>query len=105
MRKTDALQPVLKQIDATLAAGHRVWLVGSIPLNGKPPPILPPAPLAAWGWFDVPYSLVWAGTAGYDLATHAEQAIAIQDASFGPVNPSEDLPVVVCSGWRLLKKG
>jgi hypothetical protein len=96
-------QPALERVAATLAAGHRVWIVGDIPrvaIQNGPPPDLPPAPGGPFGWFDEPYSYTWSAQLSYLVATHAKNAMVIGDARNPHVNPLENLRLIVVSGWR-----
>ncbi len=99
MQKANPIQPVLERIAATLQAGHRVWIVGAIPLGGEQPLTARPAPNNEWGWWDEPYSMIWAGQAGYFMATRAMRGGVVLDSSVG-VNPRENLPLILVSGWR-----
>ncbi len=98
MQKTNAIDPVLAKIEATLRAGNRVWLLGRVPLEGNPPPVIQAAPHNPWGWLVFPYTQVWAAEFGYFLTQHAT------GAQPGPVmtgiNPLENVELASISGWR-----
>ena len=94
------LQPVLEQIASTLAAGHRVWLVGWTGLDRTPPPELRPAPHNPWGWFDEPYSRIWGAQVGYFIATHAGHGEPAMGPSAACVNPFENVSLILIAGWR-----
>ncbi|HTQ79791.1 MAG TPA: hypothetical protein VMM92_07330, partial [Thermoanaerobaculia bacterium] len=95
----------LERLGATLAAGHRVWVVGGLHLlkPGRPPLTLPPAPGSPWGWFDVPYAVAWSQQTGVYLATHANRLSAVDTANPdtpGTVSDYERLRLLVFDGWR-----
>jgi len=94
------IQPVLDQIADTLRSGHRVWLVGVIPLSQTPPPLIQPAPNNPWGWLDDPYSDVWGAQVGYFVATHATRGEIVPIKSSNPISALENIDVTVVAGWR-----
>jgi hypothetical protein len=102
MQLNDPIQPALDKIASTLQAGHRVWIVGWVPLDKTPPPPdLGPAPNVVSGWHDWPYWQAWGATAGYLLATHARQTQIVPIQSFSNyVAGIENLPVMVVAGWQ-----
>lgn len=94
---------VLDRVSATLQAGHKVWIVGSIPIIrvGKdPPPDLPPAPHGPDGWFDEPYNWTWGAQLYYLVETRAQAAKSVPIDSNDRVNPLENMALYVVSGWR-----
>ena len=100
MQMEDPLQPVLEKVSATLQSSHRVWIVGWIPLDEKPPPYLRPAPNDRWGWLDGPYSQVWGAQIGYFIVTHASRRGIFPIPSANCVNSFENLPVLLVTGWH-----
>jgi hypothetical protein len=100
IQKPRPLDAVLQRIAATLQGGHRVWLVGWIPLDGALPPVIRPAPENDWGWFDEPYSVVFGMQAGYFINSHALDGAVVMTPSATGVSPLENLPVAVVTGWR-----
>jgi hypothetical protein len=98
MQKEDAIQPVIARVDAALRAGGRVWLIGEIPFDGRPPPLMEPAPNNPWRWLDFPYTEIWGGQLGYFIVNHASSAEAFPLTE--AVNPLEDLQIAAISGWR-----
>ena len=100
LQAEDPIQPVLEAMGAALRTGHRVWVVGGIPVSPRPPPTLPPAPHGPYGWADEPYSQVWGAQAGQMLALRAARGTVVVDPSADDVNPYENLPLLECSGWR-----
>jgi hypothetical protein len=101
------IDDVLSRLGATLAAGHRVWIVGGIHLlkPGRRPPSLPPAPRSPWGWFDVPYAVVWSQQTGAYLQAHATRVTPIDVPTPGPVSDYERLRLLVFEGWRPVRPG
>ena len=102
MQQADPNAAVEQTLLDTLRAGHRVWLVGGLPLSqkGKPVPRLPPAPESPFGWDHDAYSYVWARHAGEVLQARAGKATRIDLGAQGPVNEFENLPLWVVEGWR-----
>ncbi|HRS49044.1 MAG TPA: hypothetical protein P5103_04915 [Thermovirgaceae bacterium] len=100
LQKEGPIEPVVRRIATTLQTGHRIWLVGNIPLDGKLPPDIRPAPHNPWGWFDEPYSMVWGRQVGYFISKHAKNLNIVIPRSPRGVNMFENLEVVVAAGWR-----
>jgi hypothetical protein len=100
LQKVRPIDAVLQRIATTLQGGHRVWLVGWIPLNGERPPEIRPAPDNPWGWFDEPYSAVWGMQVGYFVTRHATGGGVFMKPPASGVNEFENLPVVSVTGWR-----
>jgi hypothetical protein len=98
MQNPDALRPLLEQVSAALRDGHRVWLVGRIPLDGHPPPAIQPAPNNSWGWHLFPYTQVWAAELGYFLTLHATGAQRFPITS--GINSFENVEIASVSGWH-----
>ncbi|HEV7516881.1 MAG TPA: hypothetical protein VGR07_11325 [Thermoanaerobaculia bacterium] len=96
------INDVLEGIGATLAAGHRVWVVGGIHLlpPGVRPRVLPPAPGSSWRWFDVPYNVAWSQQTGAFLQAHAARAGMVDVPVPGPVSDYERQKLLVFDGWR-----
>ena len=102
MQEADPNAAVEQTLMDTLQAGHRVWLVGGLPLSqkGNPVPRLPPAPQSQFGWDHDAYSYVWARHAGEVLQARAQKATRIDLPIQGPVNVFENLPLWAVEGWR-----
>jgi hypothetical protein len=96
------IAPVVDAMGAALRGGHRVWLVGSLPFleQGQTPPALRPAPDPTWGWDHDAYADIWGAQAAYFLQTNAHAVGVVPVVAGQPVNPLEDLPLVVAEGWR-----
>ena len=91
------VQPILQKIEATLKAGHRVWVAGRMGSTqpGEVPPTFRPAPEDQPRWNDEAYTGAWsAKVAGY-LRASASQVKDIPIAAPGPVNPLENLSLRV----------
>src|SRR6266446_922684 len=100
MQTKDPIAPVIDRITSTLQSGNRVWLVGNFPFTQEPLPEILPAPNNPWGWFDVPYSFYWGAQVAQFLSSHCQRSIMIMAASTNCVNPLENPPVVVVTGWK-----
>jgi hypothetical protein len=103
MVRPDPIDSMLVIVGGALKSGHRLWLVGGLPdprSMVEPPPVLPPAPHSAWGWSCAPYLVTWGQQAAYFLKLHALNARFEPLAASGPINPYENVPVIVVSGWR-----
>jgi len=97
----DPVGPVFERVQATLASGNRVFLVGSLggPVTERPPR-LPPAPGAPTGWWQGTYGANWSGQLQFDLQNHAKSARALEIARSQPVIPYEIGAAWVVEGWR-----
>jgi hypothetical protein len=96
-------RPVLDRVVAALQAGHRVWVVGWIPvirIGTGPPPELPPAPNGPDGWFDDPYTQSWGAQLYYLLATGAQTVAQVPVDCKERINPLENMGLAVYSGWQ-----
>jgi hypothetical protein len=100
MQTKDPIAPVIDRITSTLQSGNRVWLVGNIPFDQNPLPEILPAPNNPWGWFDVPYSFHWGVRVTQFLSAHCQRSAVVTPPSTNCINPLEDLPVVVVTGWK-----
>jgi hypothetical protein len=96
----DPIAPVIDRITSTLQSGNRVWLVGEMPLSEEPLPKIRPAPNNPWGWSADSYSFYWGVEVTQFLSAHCERSAAVIDPSRSCVNPYENLPVVVLTGWK-----
>jgi len=102
MEDPDAMRPALDLVAATLRQGGRVFWVGAIESAppGQPPPALPPAPSAPWGWHDLPQYEGWGLQAGTLLRDHILRVALVPVAVEQPVSTYEDLQVTAFEGWR-----
>ena len=96
----DPIAPVIDRITSTLQSGNRVWLVGEMPFTEEPLPEIRPAPNNPWGWFDQPYSFYWGVEVTQFLSAHCRRSAVVMAPSTNCVNPSENLPVFVVTGWK-----
>ncbi len=100
------IRDVLDSLEATLRAGRRVWLVGGLtsPPAGQEPPSLPPLVGEALARLDGPmyisYLSAWATQAGALVARHAMVAQRVDIPVPDPVNPYENVFLLVESGWH-----
>jgi hypothetical protein len=100
MQTKDPIAPVIDRITSTLQSGNRVWVVGDMPFTQKPVPEILPAPNNAWGWLDEPYSFYWGAQVNQLLSAHSGRATVVIAPSMNCVNPFENLPVTVVTGWK-----
>ena len=102
MARPNPIDPVLEKVTETLKSGHRLWLIGVFPdpREVDEPAVPPPAPHASSGWYCAPYIVTWGRQISYLLKLHVLQAEVIPTGAGRPVNPYENLPLVVVSGWR-----
>jgi hypothetical protein len=96
------IQPILEKVEATLRAGHIVWLVGYYPFLTPPrlPPPLPRAGEGPGGWNEAPYMTIYGMQVAYFLQAHALETKSVRLDSTQSVNPFENFPVMAVSGWR-----
>jgi hypothetical protein len=100
MQTKDPIAPVIDRITSTLQSGNRVWLVGAIPFTQEPLPEIRPAPNNPWGWFDPPYSFHWGVQVTQFISAHCLRSAMVMPPSTNYVNPFENLPVFVVTGWK-----
>jgi hypothetical protein len=106
MQKTNAIQPVLDQITTTLQSDGRVWVVAAegwmdIPDPGTPSPFsLPPPPLKATGWSDLPYAMEWSSQTAHFIGNHSRQFERVKTLTPGNLHINESLDLFVASGWK-----
>ncbi len=102
MQEAAPIDPVLDQIGATLRRGGRIWFVGGLTRlpAGAEPTRLPPAPVVPWGWSEGAYQSSWSALVTGFLMSRAGEVHEIAIQAGQPVNPLEQLPVYVFSGWR-----
>lgn len=102
MQLETPIQPVLEKMEATLRAGHTVWLVGHYPFSNppRPAPKLPRAGEGPEGWRGSPYMVAYGMEVAYFIQSHALEGATLKQPLFPPINPFENLPVGNVSGWR-----
>jgi len=93
---------VLEKIRQTLTSGNRVWLVGGIklPPEGRAPRNLPPASTANGVWDNIAYSDAWMEQLGIFVRQHTQRGQNVSLPARGPINPFEDVPLLVVDGWQ-----
>jgi hypothetical protein len=103
-RMTEAapIAPLLERVAQTLRSGHRVWLVGGLPFlqPGERVEVLPPAPRGPAGWAAAPYVTSWGMQVAALLQQRAQGLEEVAVPAGRPVNPFEDVALVVARGWR-----
>jgi len=89
--------PILRKIDATLTADHRVWVAGRMGSTrpGEVPPTFRPAPGDRPGWDDEAYTWAWSAKIAVHLRASASRVEDIPITAPGPVNPLENIPLRV----------
>jgi hypothetical protein len=97
MQTKDPIAPVIDRITSTLQSGNRVWLVGTIPFTEQPLPEILPAPNNP---FAGPYSFYWGAQVTQFLSAHCQRSAVVMAPSTNCVNPFENLPVFVVTGWK-----
>jgi hypothetical protein len=80
METKDPIAPVIERTVLTLQSGNRVWFVGN--------------PLAERDWFNAGVQVTRL------LSAHSRRAAVVVDPSTNCVNPFENLPVFVATGWK-----
>ena len=80
MQTKDPIAPVIDRITSTLQSGNRVWFVGD--------------PSAERSSFN------WGVQVTQFLSAHSRRAAVVVDPSTNCVNPFENLPVFVATGWK-----
>jgi hypothetical protein len=96
----DPIAPVTERITSTLESGNRVWFVGEMPLSQAPVAEIRPAPNNPWGWSSGPYQSYWGTRVTQFLSAHCQHSAVVIAPSTNCVNPYENLPVFVMTGWK-----
>lgn len=102
MSSEHPIDDVLAKIQQTLASGNRVWIVGGIklPPEGRAPRSLPPAPNANVGWDNVAYSDAWLEQMSVFVREHSARGETVSLGLTSPVNPFEDVTLMVIADWQ-----
>ena len=106
MNQPEAMTPVLRAITNTLANGHHVWVVGSVPIarweHAPPGPTpLPPLPSEMpTRWWMGSYLYWWNQQVTTLLLDHAQLGKSEAFAPPGPVNHFEDVSVLRFTGYN-----
>ena len=80
METKDPIAPVVQRIVSTLQSGNRVWFVGN--------------PSAEQSWFNAGVKV------SQLLSVHSQHSAVVVDPSTNCVNPFENLPVFIATGWK-----
>jgi hypothetical protein len=80
MQTKNPIAPVIERIASTLQSGNRVWFVGNP--------------------FAERYSSNWGVQVSQFLSAHSRRVAVVVDPSTNCVNPFENLPVFVATGWK-----
>jgi hypothetical protein len=103
MMTENPIGPLLDKVRATLRSGHRLWVVGAAqaPPGGNPQPVYPPYNGDMKVTEDM-YFTSWMFQVTYLVQEHALEGgpVKIPVPGGQPVNPLEDVPLVVIHGWR-----
>ncbi len=101
---TDPLAGVFAQLEQTLRAGHRVWIVGW--LDGPPPGQAAPARLRpaptdpAVGWNESRYMVNWTLQVGDYLRAHGVRATDATLPIHQPISTLENMDLYCVQGWQ-----
>lgn len=102
MADTNAMQPVLTRIAATLRAGGTVWVVGGINEVGDTnfPASPPPPPLRASGWNETPYRITWNNQLGWLLRGRSTNIEDFKRLTAQDLGDNEQVTLGKVTGWR-----
>ena len=101
MASADPLGAVETAIKTTLRDGHRVWVVGSLPIPGPGHQVqqLAPAPHPVTGWSETTYRIGWALQVGSFLRAHARRGSRYSLPLLQAVNGYENAELMMIEGW------
>ncbi|HJX51307.1 MAG TPA: hypothetical protein VJ801_00950 [Polyangia bacterium] len=102
MAEVGPIRSTYNRVEATLRAGHRVWVIGFLAdlHPGELPPDPPPAPNSRYGWREGAYVGAWSRQLTYFLMSRALMGSVVGVPNVGRVDPHEDLRVYAFQGWR-----
>ncbi len=102
MADTNAAQPVLEKISATLRAGGAVWVAGGINdcEDANMPAALPPPPLPTSGWNETPYRITWCNQLGWLLHRHATNIEEFKPLTTQCLGDTEQIALEKVTGWK-----
>ncbi len=99
MSVNDPMRETMASLEAVLKAGHKVFLVGALPVpEADPPEPLPAKAPDAAQWES--YEENWRKQVAYFIDRHAVNGEEISAGETQPINRLEDLGAFVVSGWR-----
>jgi len=95
------LSDLEQEMNATLRAAHRVWLVGSVQIlpEGQAPLSLPPAPQSEFSWQNYAYQYAWSQQLGAFIRQHAVRVTLVLPP-MRAVNKVENAELWAAEGWR-----
>ena len=102
MADADPLAPLMTAMTNALRSGNRVWVIGQLmfPEGDQLPVALPPAPHPTDGWNEGTYQTSWNLRTMHFLQARVGSAEEVPIPLEQPVNPHENLRIVVVQGWR-----
>ena len=102
MANTNAMQPVLEKIFATLRAGGAVWVVGGINQVGDTnfPASPPPPPLRVSGWNETPYRITWNNQLGWLLRNRSTNIEDFKRLTPQDIGDNEEITLQKVTGWK-----
>ena len=102
MANTNAMQPVLEKIAATLRADGAVWVVGGINQvsDTNCPASPPPPPLRASGWNETPYRITWNNQLGWLLHRSSTNIEDFKRLTPQDIGDNEEITLQKVTGWK-----
>jgi hypothetical protein len=97
---SDALQPALDAVSATLRSGHTVWVVGDVLFlrPGETPQVMPQGSIRPQS--EAPYYTAWGQQMGSFLQLNASRIERFVVSSAAPMGPYEDVGIIKIQGWN-----
>ena len=94
------LDDVEQAMTAALKSANRVWVVNDfrVPLGGRRPRVLTPAPDPVYGWRSTSYSVAWAQELTFFLQQHALESTVVAEP-LASVKRQENATLLVVEGW------
>jgi hypothetical protein len=95
------LSDLEEAMTGALKSGNRVWVVDDfrVPLRGRRPMVLAPAPDPQYGWRSIIYSFAWAQQLVFFLRQHIlKSSVVAEPQPF--VNQQENASLIVVEGWQ-----
>ncbi len=94
------LDDVEQAMTAALKSANRVWVVDDfrVPLRGRRPRVLTPAPDPVYGWRSTSYSVAWAQQLTFFLQQHALKSTVVAEP-LASVKKQENATLLVLEGW------
>ena len=97
--RADAVQPLLRRLDATLMAGHRVWMVG-VANFASAGEASPGAGQTQDSLSEADYFALWSRQVGLHIQRRATRVDVIAVPVDGPLGNYENAPLYRVEGWR-----